>query len=56
MRRFLALQRWKLEVYSAGGAQDNALKTRPFSSTKRLEDRHDERIAGEHMDREVSSL
>lgn len=33
------------------GAGDNALKTRPFQTTRALEDGHKTRIADGHMDR-----
>jgi hypothetical protein len=36
------------------GAQDNALKTRPFYLAKRLDDRHHQGIAEGHTDRKVS--
>jgi hypothetical protein len=34
------------------GAGDNALKTRPFQTTRELEDGHKARIADGHMDRQ----
>jgi hypothetical protein len=50
--RLVTLQSSKLELFNAGGgAGDNALKTRPFWTTRALVDGHKARIADGHMDR-----